>query len=458
MQCPVHVLQFKHIADKKTAMQYPVSESVIQTLSSFFKSNTFLALRLIAGLITLLVLLGYSYIPPRVITVFPNTLYPHTSYVGANGSHLVSENGSKLSCNYKQDEFYSCGFALTLSKNVTQGLNLEDFDGVIINTNYTGDSNRFRIAMRNHNPVYSKDDPEQKSKYMLTYMRSSDFNTSAFVKLSEFIVSEWWTRQNDIPREHASPEFSNVISISFDFVDAGHHDLIVNKVELVGAWISKEALYLTVLLFWMSVIIGEGLVRFIVVYIESKRANQRISEMTENYRQLELEKKEFETLSTTDKLTGITNRAGIDNFVRKIFESNYEKSNLGIIIFDIDHFKKINDTKGHDVGDVVLKGLAKLIATNIREVDVFGRWGGEEFVIIAPQTTKGNLANLAEKLRACVEVHNFDPTTSLQITISMGIAAVKHDESFENALKRADLALYAAKNNGRNCISQSPDT
>lgn len=435
-------------------MHYQISEGVIYSLRTFFKSNAYTSVRLIAGVITLLVLFGYQYIPPRTITLLPNANYPYFKYVGDGVAQLANDNDRKVVCDFAPTQVFSCGLSLSLGEDGTTGLNLSDFDGLIINAKYSGSSNRFRVTLRNFNPAYSTGDPSLTAKNQLTFIRASDFNKPAFIKLSEFSVAEWWIRQFDIPREHSAPEFSNIVSIGFDFVDNGYQELEIQKVELIGAWLSKETLYLSVLLLWMCLIIGEGIVRFLLFYIDSKRANQKINELTESYRKLEVEKKEFEVLSTTDKLTGITNRTGIDNFVSKIFQSNYEKSNLGIIIFDIDHFKKINDTWGHDVGDRVLQGLAKVISANIRNVDVFGRWGGEEFIIIAPQTTRENLAILAEKLRDCIEVHNFEPNVSLLVTISLGITTVKPDESFESALKRADMALYSAKNKGRNCVVQ----
>ena len=439
-------------------MSYQVSEGFIEALRTFFKSNTYTAIRLIAGITTLLILFGYQYLPQRTITVLPDPKYPYTVYSGDNQTQgTLGKNDRSFSCTFKETEMFSCGLSVTLASNEVNGLNLKDFSGIIIHARYKGDATRFRITMRNHNPAYSQDDPVQKSKYLLTLIRVSDFDKPTFIKLSEFSVAEWWIRQYDVPREHTAPDFSNTISIGFDFVDYGQHELELEKVELVGVWLSKEALYLAVLLLWMFLIIWDGVSRFFLIYIDSKKANQKINEMTESYKRLEIEKKQFETLSTTDVLTGITNRAGIDSFVRKIFESNYEKSNLGIIIFDIDHFKKINDTYGHDVGDHVLQGMAKLISANIRGVDVFGRWGGEEFIIIAPQATRESLIPLAEKLRNCVELHNFDPSLSLKVTISMGVTSVKQNESFESALKRADMALYSAKNNGRNRVLHSPE-
>jgi diguanylate cyclase (GGDEF)-like protein len=437
-------------------MGYPISESVIQALGKFLKSNAYIPVRLMAGMLTLLVLLAYQYIPAKTITLFPDPQFPYYQFGSGGAAPLIGANDRKFSCDFKPTDSYSCGISLLLAKDGNKGLNLEDFDGLIVTAKYTGAANRYRIAMQNHNPAYSSSNLST-AKSQQTVIRSSDLKKPAFIKFSEFSVAEWWITHFDISREHSAPEFTNITAIVFDFIDYQQQELEIQKVELVGARFSREALYLGVLLFWMCLLIGEGIIRFVLFYRDSKRANQKIKEMAESYQRLEIEKKEFEALSATDKLTGITNRTGIDNFVRKVFEGNYQKTQLGIMLFDIDHFKKINDTYGHDEGDRVLQGLAKLISVNIREIDVFGRWGGEEFIIIAPQTKKENLINLAEKLRLCVASHVFVASSPLQVTISIGVAMVKSNESFESALKKADTALYAAKNQGRNCTVHSPD-
>ena len=126
------------------------------------------------------------------------------------------------------------------------------------------------------------------------------------------------------------------------------------------------------------------------------------------------------------------------------------KRPLSLIIFDIDHFKKINDTYGHKVGDEVLKALSKLIKKNIRKIDFAARWGGEEFVILAPETNVEGAKKLAEKLRQAVETYKF-PTVG-KVTISLGVAQLEPDEKPEDFIVRADMALYKAKEGGRNRV------
>lgn len=160
-------------------------------------------------------------------------------------------------------------------------------------------------------------------------------------------------------------------------------------------------------------------------------------------------KKELEKFASIDKLTGIYNRRMLDSFLQKEIEvSKRHKDNLPLIIIDIDFFKLVNDTYGHLVGDNVLKQLSKIISQNIRISDIFGRYGGEEFLIICTKTSENNAFVLAEKLRKEIENFKFDRVGYK--TISLGISSLTNNDDIELLFKKADEALYKAKNSGRN--------
>ncbi len=128
---------------------------------------------------------------------------------------------------------------------------------------------------------------------------------------------------------------------------------------------------------------------------------------------------------------------------------------LSLLMFDLDHFKKINDTHGHPAGDYMLKAMSRMIAERIRHEDIFARYGGEEFVVIARETDKQPAFLMAEHLRAAVENYRFEfEGVVIPLTISLGIATYKDGEpsSTQALLKRADSYLYRAKQNGRNRV------
>ena len=162
---------------------------------------------------------------------------------------------------------------------------------------------------------------------------------------------------------------------------------------------------------------------------------------------------ELEKLSITDPLTSIYNRRKFNKLLASEVErSKRYQTNLSIIMCDIDHFKKINDTYGHDVGDEALKVFSEKINENIREIDMFARWGGEEFMILMPNVSIDDACSVAEKLRKVItstEVKKLD-----SITASFGVTDLHEDETAESFIKRVDLAMYKAKNNGRNNVAR----
>ncbi len=167
--------------------------------------------------------------------------------------------------------------------------------------------------------------------------------------------------------------------------------------------------------------------------------------------------KTSEFRATHDFLTGLHNRGSIlDLLNRELARREREQSALGICIVDVDHFKSINDTYGHLAGDEALKRLAVCMTTAVRPYDSVGRYGGEEFLIIAPNCDLEETAKLAERIRqvvAAAEVEIDDH--SITITVSLGVSAVSRDKgivTLSALLQAADLALYRAKKNGRNRV------
>ena len=154
-----------------------------------------------------------------------------------------------------------------------------------------------------------------------------------------------------------------------------------------------------------------------------------------------------------DQLTGLYNRRALEMFLFEELErAKRYKRPLGIVLLDLDHFKNLNDKFGHDFGDNVLKITADILKANVREIDYAGRYGGEEFIIIMPETGQEDTRAVAERLRLAVQQLEFD-NPDVSITISGGIAiAMKDGDNTADLLKSADIALYNAKNNGRNLI------
>ncbi len=156
-------------------------------------------------------------------------------------------------------------------------------------------------------------------------------------------------------------------------------------------------------------------------------------------------------ISMRDQLTRVYNRATFFEFAKKaVARQQRTKCKLSLAMIDIDHFKKVNDSFGHSVGDSTLKALADIVAGEIRGTDVFARFGGEEFILLLPDTDLDAAEIVVERIRQKVE--DFEFPKAKTVTISCGVTNKRNDEAFDNVIKRADEALYLAKDSGRNKV------
>lgn len=165
--------------------------------------------------------------------------------------------------------------------------------------------------------------------------------------------------------------------------------------------------------------------------------------------------RELARLSRTDALTGLVNRTAIDaRLETEVIRALRLKRNLAVVMMDIDHFKAVNDEFGHPAGDRVLTGFGRVIAAGIRRGDVAGRLGGEEFVVICPETGEGEAVGAAERIRKRAEATDFG--LGRPVTVSAGVAGLRRGDGAQDLLARADAALYAAKHAGRNRTMAGP--
>jgi diguanylate cyclase (GGDEF)-like protein len=185
-----------------------------------------------------------------------------------------------------------------------------------------------------------------------------------------------------------------------------------------------------------QIIIGGGIIMLLVLYWNRK---------------LKVLNSELARLAVTDRLTGLFNRLKTD----EVLESEFQRSlrfgqPFSVILIDIDKFKQVNDTHGHQVGDQVLIAVARILQANTRETDCIGRWGGEVFIVISTHTDLHGAVKLAENLRQMLQDH--DLPLVQRMTASFGVATYQSDDQPKDILARADVALYEAKRQGRNRV------
>ncbi len=163
------------------------------------------------------------------------------------------------------------------------------------------------------------------------------------------------------------------------------------------------------------------------------------------------DEEEIYLLATTDSLTGIANRREFTAVLgREMDRTRRYGTPMALAMYDLDYFKRVNDTFGHDVGDYVLQVVTGLVKENIRAIDIVARWGGEEFMVLMPHSDIQAAKNAAEKLRLAITGHRFDKVNEL--TVSFGVAAFEPQDDMNSLLKRVDDALYQAKEQGRNRV------
>ncbi len=181
--------------------------------------------------------------------------------------------------------------------------------------------------------------------------------------------------------------------------------------------------------------------------------------MLSDFTQMRLLMDQLEEQAAMDGLTGVYNRRHFNDLaVREIYRFHRYGGAISMIMLDLDHFKNINDSFGHSAGDTVLKAAAKILVDTLRKTDIIGRFGGEEFIILLPETDTDSATDLAEKLRGCLEGLSVPfQDQAFKVTASFGVSGVvsPYKTSFEELFEYADRALYDAKTNGRNCVVTS---
>lgn len=185
---------------------------------------------------------------------------------------------------------------------------------------------------------------------------------------------------------------------------------------------------------------------------EREKAREYAAVIERTNRELEEALERNRALALTDAMTALPNRRHAEPILtQKVAEGCRYGRPLSVAVIDVDHFKSVNDRHGHAVGDAVLTALGRVLSDVAREADVAARWGGEEFVVICPETSLEGALVLAERVRKQVEGHRF--ASGLPITVSIGVAERRHDDTAETLFERADAALYRAKRRGRNRVA-----
>ena len=395
----------------------------------------------------------------RIYAIYPNA----KATVSVSGDEISGgrslstlsekDNKAQLHCQIKPSHTFAyCKLNISLGKNNRKGLDLEQYESLQLEIEHKSSIQDTLLIYLNNNQA----DPKNK------YLRHHKSNMRTILPVSKsvyklplqgFSVPSWWILQNQATGAMAEPDLSNVTGLSITTGDSTIErdvDIYLLKAQLTGKWIPAQTLYFALLIIWITMIFIHACYRLYQLNAQLKLKREQALQLGEINKLLHIQKTEFETLAKTDPLTGIANRAGMRDILHNVQESH--GSVCSLIMFDIDHFKQVNDCHGHEVGDQVLSALANLVAAHIRNTDHFARWGGEEFILLCPDTVLLNAKSLANNVRKLIS--ETELTELRTITCSFGVAESTIDEKFNiNSLfESADLAMYKAKKGGRNRV------
>lgn len=415
-------------------------------------------------------LLGFAAIISLVLILTPKNLLTHINhldpaqlkaqifddkYSGGNSSATwIDETNKHWHCvlgqNYKNPY---CSLRIALMDINGAGLDLSHAATFTLKINYRGDGSHLRIYLRNRGINYYIPGDDLSEKYNMAEIPVKNLDKGLTIKMDEFNVADWWISQRQIPLKDTRPEFNNISDMEIQTGSAsvsGEHDISLEEISWNSPVISELQLYRSITIFWTCLIVIYLLVRLATMKIALNRQQNRQKELVAINNLLTSQSRRFEDLAKTDPLTGLHNRVAMQEALYQGL-NNWKRHNIAfsMVLLDIDHFKKINDTYGHDAGDEVLKAIANLLAGSIRGSDFLARWGGEEFVLLYPKTNQVGAMTAAEILRQ--KIAALPNPWGITITASFGVATLASND-LDILFKSADDALYRAKHNGRNCV------
>lgn len=413
----------------------------------------------ISILLTCLALLAGNTLIKTRLTLKPGSPYKFSlgddqPKGGASTAEWVDKEGYEWRCTLRmQYEYPYCLFQVLLG-----GVDLSKYETMTITLEYSGNqqpTDSVRFFLRNNTPIYRQVGAVESLKYNEVEIPANRLNQPYVVHLDDFDIPDWWLRQFNIAPENAQTEFDDVIFLEITTgtgAPPGDYSFKLHSIEWEGNLIPREQWYLGIIVVWLAFLFGILVYRVWRLKSEIDEHYARAQNLQQLNQILDTKSRYFEKMAKTDPLTGVNNRGGIGDFMVREIRSHIETGNpLTVILLDVDHFKHINDAYGHDHGDSVLVKVAKTLVETVRTSDAVARWGGEEFLLVCPNTSLESGKALAEKLRQRIKILSPDSYT---ISASFGVATLGN-ESIEKLVKRVDAALYRAKENGRNRVEVS---
>jgi diguanylate cyclase (GGDEF)-like protein len=339
------------------------------------------------------------------------------------------------------------------------GMDMSRFDYMTIDARYVGPgTSSFGLVLANAEDGLTKLDQWQTYKVNQIDALAVPADGHLLIPMKWFGVAQWWKDMAKPSMEHSGVAVDNVARAELMISGGGQEGQSVftlHRLRLHGKLISRDVLLMGIVAAWVLCAAGWMMILTLSLRTQLRDSKAAIALLSEVNKALELEARDLAGQVHIDPLTGVLNRQGLRAALMST--SNLLSDPMAVIFIDIDHFKSVNDTHGHDVGDDVLRKFANVVASGIRSSDRLVRWGGEEFLIVCPMTNVYQGRILAENLRHAL--HQQTWPAGLRVTASFGVAQHHQNDEVGVVIKHADEELYRAKQGGRDrvCAYGSPD-
>ena len=351
----------------------------------------------------------------------------------------------------KSMEWPYCKLFITLANVHNDGIDMSRYSDITLAVDYQGPGPA-RLGMALVNAEDGLTHPDQWQTYKINQVEAVEVSKAGrVIPLRWFTVAQWWKDMAHPPVEHSFTQIDNIVRTELlTPADAaeGEHVYVVHAIRLHGKLVSQTALLVGLMGVWIFCAIAWPAATAFILRSRLKESKKALRLLGEVNKALELEARELAGQAHIDPLTGVLNRQGLRAALMNT--STLMADPMSVVFVDIDHFKSINDTHGHDVGDEVLRKFANVVASGLRSSDQLVRWGGEEFLIVCPMTRVDQAKLVADALRRAL--HQQAWPAGLRVTASFGVAQHQQGEEIGTVIKHADQQLYNAKACGRDRV------
>lgn len=344
-----------------------------------------------------------------------------------------------------------CGMNVQLGDGARKGVDFNEYSKLRLGVEYRGPTEKLRIFYRN---VVHDTDLTQDTKFHQIEIPIRNGAYIYEIPLDKLAVASWWLESQQLEAtEHRIPQRDSIVHLGFDIetpLAVGQHYFNVLDFAVVAPWLGRaNTVWWTLGSIAYFVVLGL-IHNFLRLRTQLKRHHDEMFGLLKRLEEADTESAHFKKLSMYDPLTGLLNRRAAMDLIEEFAQHN-SLAGTALVVLDIDHFKQVNDTYGHELGDEVLKRISIVVQQMVRDEDAAVRWGGEEILVICPKTSADGAFRVAEKLRAEIKRIRFS-NQNLSVSASFGVTNIREGESFTQALGRADEALYEAKKSGRDRI------